>query len=289
MKKSLLILFNIIILSAWAQDTIVGWTFPEEHIESLFANLGTEENLGTPLFFYDEASGSYGSVQIFTDPEGAVDDFIAGGFDWSYGNQRKYWIMSFKASEFGDFHIYSKQRGSIELPGPMNFKIQYSIEDGNPASWTDVEGGSVVCSGSWTSGIVNGINLPEEVNFPEGAVSIRWLMDSDLNINGEPVTASSLSFIDQVLVTAYPNPGTPERERSSDIQVYPNPGNGNVNINSPVEIQAIHIFDCLGKIVYYSDNKFSQGKIMLALEKGIYFMQFLPRTGSPVIKRLLIN
>ncbi|MCD4735439.1 MAG: hypothetical protein K8R53_05315, partial [Bacteroidales bacterium] len=129
MHRLFLFTFLLIIFSfaGIGQDTIVGWTFPDEDPEiSVLANYGIKENINnSEIKFLDDLTGLPGNIlmePVFPNP---VEDFKAIAKGWQDGFLFKYWYVEINAENYTNIMISSEQSSDTEYPGPRFFKLQY--------------------------------------------------------------------------------------------------------------------------------------------------------------------
>lgn len=169
-------------------ESIVEWNFPNNPDDAtadggILPNVGKEiAAVGTGV-----ASFSYGGF--------ATNSARATG--WNGGSGTKFWQVEFATLGYATLTLSSKQRSSGT--GPRDFKIQYQI--GSGGSWIDLV--SAILADNYTTGVVSDVPLPAECDN-EDSVSIRWLMSSNLSVNGPDVSSGGASNIDDILVTGVP-------------------------------------------------------------------------------------
>jgi len=225
-------------------DTLTGWTFPTGTETDLNANMGTEQNMGYDIRKKDEAGGE--DEISFTN--GTLEnDFAATAENWDNGADNKFWNIKFKAAQYRDFRISSKQRSGGNKPGPKDWKLQYQMSGQDV--WTDITGGNITVANDWTSGVVEDLMLPEETNYPESSVYIRWIMTSNLDINGGEVLATGISKIDDILVTGVSPTGITESIAYETITVYPNPCTNILFVDKSSNAATYAIFNMAGQKV----------------------------------------
>ncbi len=229
MKKQLLSLAMIcLVVFVFGQDTISGWTFPlSTGVDSLNANMGLEQNLGFAIHKRD-LSGVEGLIS-FTN--GVIEnDFAATAESWDDGSEKKCWIIEFVAPHYRDFRVSSKQRSGGNKPGPRDWKLQYQLSGQDV--WTDIPGGTITCANDWTTGALQDLQLPAEVNYPASSVFVRWIMTSNYSINGTEVQTDGISKIDDILITGVSPTEIPDSQLTGQLIVYPNPAKGTIYLKN---------------------------------------------------------
>ena len=248
MKKTLLFLS----LAFWscalfAQDTLTGWTFPvNTGTDSLNANMGTTQNKGYDLRFqWVTPNDTTVDKVFFTD---GTSSYAAAATGWDNGANNKYWSIKFKASGYGDFKVSSSQKSIYTGfdAGPGEFKLQWRLSSG---TFEDVPGGTITVVNDWTTGKVD--NLPVPItNQGTSSVYIRWLSMTNNDFGGSPLTANSISMIDDILVTGKSTSGTTDILFTNRVKIYPVPNNGRFTVESKVPLSSIDMVDASGKTVY---------------------------------------
>jgi len=73
----------------------------------------------------------------------------------------------------------------------------------------------------------------------------------------------------------------------NQVEIYPNPGTGIVNIQTPWHSYQLEVYDHYGRMVMYG---FSSSRLDLSsMPKGIYIVKITPDTGTPIIKKLVLE
>ena len=200
MKRSIFtILLACMAIFTFGQDTITGWTFPVENgPDSLNANMGTAQNMDYDIRFEDDATGDDGAITL----KNAFEDFTATAEGWDNGADMKFWSVKFKAAGYKSFKVSSLQSAGGNKPGPRDWKLQYRLSGQD--AWTDIPGGELTCANDWETGVVENLPLPAECNNPESSVYVRWVITSNLDINGAELLPTGISKIDNILITGMP-------------------------------------------------------------------------------------
>ncbi|MBI9036815.1 MAG: T9SS type A sorting domain-containing protein [Bacteroidales bacterium] len=252
MNKHLLIIFCALLSTGlYAQnDTITAYTFPTGvDTTDIYPNAGLSSNSGRYISAEDTVAWPNTVLRhiSMTEGVGGLGDYAGTVDGWENGANAKLWSIKFKAEGYTNLRISSKQFSDETNPGPRDWKLQcrFSGED-----WVDIQGGTVICSNNWTSGVVNELPLPAEFNNPgSSSMYIRWIMISDISTSGEPVLTDGISKIDDVILLGTSNSGVDDILYSNNLKIYPNPAHDFVNIESTNEIQSISIHNMQGKLV----------------------------------------
>jgi len=266
MKRILFMLF----LAAWttavfSQDTITGFTFPvNSGPDSLNANMGLSGNQGYDLRF--EMTDSTLNTIYFV----GVTGYAAATANWDNGADDKFWSIKFKAENYSDFKMYSKQASdATPTPGPRDFKVQWRLSSGD---WADIPNGTVTVDQNWTSGVIDGLPVPI-TGQGTSSIYIRWLLASNTDILGGTVTAQGISMIDDILVTAVNPAGKEEVLYTDRIKIAQASGENMFNVISCTPITQAHIYNLQGQRVCSFENPGTCFRADLSGQgRGVYFV-----------------
>jgi hypothetical protein len=290
--KKFFTFFAMLILSAGLyaqlqQDTIIGWSFPDPADTEFNANTGLSGNLG-----YDiraEVASTSGQLTVsLSEGTGGAGDYAATASGWDSGTDDKFWSIKFKANGYSNFNLSSKQSTDAVNPGPRDWKLQYKF---GTIDWTDVPNGVITVSDNWSSGVITDLPLPSDIDNPgTTSIYIRWIMTSDLDINGSTLFANGISRIDDILVKAATPNGNQAIISPEMVNIYPNPTSGLFKINT-LNPGLIEILDLTGKAVYSGVT--DQQNTLLDLTgqtPGIYLVKFTEKfSGLVYTDRLVIR
>ncbi|HEX7410749.1 MAG TPA: T9SS type A sorting domain-containing protein [Bacteroidales bacterium] len=264
-----------------AQTVIVQWTFPSGTSADSIAGVGIAAN----------------SAQVLKAIGTSAIDFSKNGFTtkaaqatgWDNGSGSKYWQVSFSTKGFTGLILSSRQQTGGNNPGPRDFIIQYRL--GNSGTWNEIPDGTIVTANDWTTAYVNNLSLPAECD-EQDLVFVRWLMNSNIStsVTGDLVTATGISKIDEILITADINTAIEGPNPNSGISLFPNPVNNNMlTIQSDQQYLVVTVFDLQGKIVKTITANNGQVQIETSLlHKGMYIAHILTTSGT-VQKKFIIE
>ena len=195
--KKFTLLVSIIMLFAfakvgWGQTTLVSWNFDDQNAQADGGITGNATQLIT--------TNSTGTISY---PVGAGSSgYAINNSGWDNGNGSKYWQINFLTTGYNTIKVSSKQKGSNT--GPRDFKIQYKI--GDAGTWTDLDGATIitVLNDAFVSGVVANVTLPETCN-EQTSVYLRWIMTSNISINGGTVASGGTDRIDDIIITGIAN------------------------------------------------------------------------------------
>ena len=289
MKKLLLIAFMAFITGALsAQETLTGWTFPvNSGPDSLNANLGTTTNKSYDIRFQWVLTATTDStLNTVTFVNGATT-FAAATTGWNNGANVKFWSIKFKANNYSNFKVSSKQKSDATNPGPRDFKLQWRLSSG---TYADVAGGIVTVGSDWTTGTVTDLPVPI-TGQGTGSIYIRWIMTSNTDINGGTVAVSGQSMIDDVLVTAVNSLGQGEILYTNRLKIYPSPNNGTFTLSSTELMDKISVSDVNGKTIFQMSNPSQKQSVKLSDTKtGLYFLKVkFSDNAEEVITRFVVE
>ncbi|MCK9612669.1 MAG: T9SS type A sorting domain-containing protein [Bacteroidales bacterium] len=194
MKKRILLFSFICAMTAMytyaQQDTIVAWTFPTGNLTDTVADAGIAGNIGSRTIMHEGGTG----VTTMVPGDGTYAEEVTG---WDNGDNVKFWSIKFKAENYHDLVLYSKQKSDATDFGPKDWKVQYKV--GSSGTWTDITSGTIVCTNDWTGGVVNALAIP--ITTPgSNSIYIRWIMTSNTATNDVDVLATGKSAIDNIVI-----------------------------------------------------------------------------------------
>jgi len=272
MKKLLLVTLMVCMAGVIsAQETLTGWTFPTNSgPDSLNANLGTTQNKTYDLRFQWVLTPTTDStLNTVTFVEGATT-YAAATTGWENGTDVKFWSIKFKANNYSNFKISSKQKSDAASAGPRDFKIQWRLSSG---TYADVADGAVTLGSDWTTGVVTDLPVPI-TGQGTGSIYIRWIMASNTDVNGGTVAPGGQSMIDDILVTGVNSIGMNEILYTNRLKVYPTPNNGTFNISSTQEMDQMVVTDVNGKTIYSMTNpSLKQSVTITDAKPGLYLLK----------------
>ena len=277
--------------SVFAQDTIVGWSFPSTSADSI-ADVGITLNATRYLSCQ---YGTYGKPSYYSIPSNYTTNGSLGSPDkcaqatgWAGAADSAYWMVKFKTTGYGTLTLFSKQQAGGSNPGPRDFKVQYKLP-GSTSPWIDLTGGTITCANNWTSGVVNGLSLPSTCDNQSSQISIRWLLTSNLDINGNALLSTGISKLDDIYIIGSPTSGISVPDVETYISVFPNPSNGNFTIKNNGEISKLSIYDIVGKCVYVNENIIGSKTDFSNFEKGVYLVQITTKDSDVFTQKLIVE
>ena len=275
--------------SVFAQDTLVAWTFPAASVEDSVANVYASVNSGRYLSCQYGTYGapSYFSIHSDTTMGANPPSKCLMAADWANGADSAYWEVKFYTTNFEHLKLYSIQESDATFPGPRDFKVQYKLH--GATTWTDISPDTIVCANNWTSGVVNGISIPDTCdNQSAHQVSIRWVQVSNLDINGHTLLSTGINKIDNIIITGTSTSGI-VTDKESLVKVYPNPNNGNFFIENNGEISKIAIFNIIGKCVYTNENLGETRTDLSGFENGVYLVRIITKDNELLTRKIVVE
>ncbi len=188
--------------------SLASWNF---HVESLYPDISIPENLDSEL----RTAGA--SITGFLT---GYSNLAVNSNNWSNKQEGPcYWWIDISTAGFISLEVSSRQYGSNT--GPRDFRLEYSIDG---FEWMPVEGGEITVGNNWTSGILERLPLPAVIENREN-VRLRWIITSDISINGAITGPTGTNRLDGIIVTGVnPNP--------EQITVYPGDTNNDGIVNA---------------------------------------------------------
>ena len=186
------------------KQNIISWDFKNK---SQTASTGILANLSQQI----SREASFAGVYDFnTVGANGANDFCLSSPNWDNGINLYYWLINFTTTGYNNLKFSSIQRGGST--GPRDFKIQYRI--GNTSTWTDLW--VVTVATDWTTGLVSNIILPISCNNQTN-VQIRWLLTSNIAVNGSILISSGNGRIDEIIITGDSLPPCPNAQTFSGV------------------------------------------------------------------------
>lgn len=231
--------------SVMAQDTLVGWTFPEGSKNEL-SNLGNELNKGGMFMEAAKIDEIPFSTIYYT--SNGYNTKSAVSINWDSAKDLKCWKFSCDATGYQNMIMYARVSSDSILPGPRDFKIQYRLGCCSPI-WIDVPGAfPFTVSTDWTTANLSGVQLPADADNMSG-LQIRFVCVSDTATDGSILIPSGKSLIDEVYITGSKITSINEKERLYDFTIYPNPASEIIQIKAQISILDYQLFDVWGRLV----------------------------------------
>lgn len=271
MKRTFTILFAVLMSScSFAQmDTIAGWTFPTGDLIDTIADFSNEYNSNMSI-------RTIGGTSEITFKNGEPTK-AAQATNWNMGENTKAWMVEINTTDYGNLAVNSMQTAGENDPGPRDFMLQYRI--GTDGEWIAVTGSEITVANDWTTGVMDGILLPESCNN-QSKLFLRWIMTSNLDINGTTVLETGKAKIDNIFVAGELTDGISEMQPSVNINLFPNPCSSNLTIKANQEIESVEIFNITGsKCKEIKVGLFQQQINIQDLQPGMYSILMNGKTG----------
>ncbi len=287
--KNLLFLFVTVIFISLnvrgQQDTLEAWTFPSGSADSL---VDVAISLNASRFISCEYGLEAPSIPIDYTTNGSLGspDKCAKVVGLENGADSAFWMIKFKSTGYQNLKLYSKQSGGGNNPGPRDFKVQYKLP--GTTTWIDLANGVITCANDWTTGVLDGVDLPVACENQSSNVSLRWIQTSNLDINGTPLLATGISKIDDIVITGELISGVNEHVLNN-INIYPNPSQGYFTIEANKNIKNIKIYNLLGSCIYQSEQVNEELIYFNGFESGIYFVEFTKTDAAIYTTKLIVK
>lgn len=276
--------------SIYSQVVIAKWAFPSTSADAI-----VDEYLGyNSGRFISCDHGEYGAQGYYTKPidftqpganvDSITDDKCATVVGTHNGADSISWMIKFKPEGFVNMKLYSKQFSSIN--GPRDFKVQYKI--GSTGAFTDFT--TISCSNDWTTGVVSGISLPQEMeNLVNTSIAIRWILTSNTSVQGGTVDSAATTSIDDIIISGDIASGMEDLVKNHEPKIFPNPSQGEIKIENLHNMQEILIFDIIGEQIFL-ENEISDNYISINnLPRGIYIVRIVSKDFEIFTEKLIIN
>lgn len=171
-------------ISIQGQTLIAKWDFEDR---DRFSDGGIPENLNR------EITSTSPSTINYVSGSGGSGTYSTNNINWDNGQNLKYWQIVLSTQGYKNLNLSSKQYSSNT--GPRDFKIQYSTDG---TIWGDA-GATITIAANFTKGVLNEFILPIQCN-DQPMVYIRWMMSSNIAVNGSNVGSSGSNRIDDILL-----------------------------------------------------------------------------------------
>jgi hypothetical protein len=265
--------------------TIIGFDFTDNTDVEFNADSGVDANLGYDVRAENGAAATTRTLTYAAEASG----YSASVDGWDLGMDDKFWSIKFKADGFSSMTVSSKQYS--DGAGPKDFKIQYKI--GSSGTWTDVVDGGITVATDWSTGVVEELSLPVEMEG-NGTTSmfIRWIMTSNTSVSSLDVEAMAFSRIDDIVVAGIQPSGFVSEIYNSEIMLYPNPCSDYFTIETSNDVNNVEIYNIQGALVFSHNTSFT-GTLNVStqnLSKGMYFVKLYSEdTEAPVARRIIVE
>lgn len=284
MKKFyFLILVFIASFSLNAQVLISGFEFPGGVEEPFNANIGLENNLSYDIRMQDITDTVQYSLYLKKGVDGNSDS-AATCANWDNAANYKFLSIKVKAAIYGHFTVSSQMRSTNNDPGPADWKVMWKLSGGE---WADVPGSEFTIANDWTTGQITDIVIPEDANNPESSLYIAWVPTSNLDMNGDEVTAAGTVKIDNIMIYGSDNTGLSELALENNTKCFPNPATTNANISVDADATSITAFDPSGRMVWENNTPQQLNTMNVSnLSEGVYMIRI--QYPSYMVTRKLI-
>lgn len=285
MKKVLLLFVAVLSFStiSFAQmDTVIGFTFPVEvGLDSLDATIGDTLNIGYDIRFETESTATSDSVYLTN----GISTYAATANSWENGMNDKYFSIKFKTGYYNNLVLYAKMRSGGANAGPKYFKVQYKIS--SSGTWTDVSSDTVTIANDWTTGVINGWNLPSETWNASQSVYVRFLSITNTNTAGNTVDSLGVVKIDDIFILGQNNTAVGENSLTN-TRVFPNPASDVLNIENNENVSVLYIYSTNGRVVSQISNP-AQSIDISNLAAGHYMLRMISDDNSMKTQSLIVE
>ncbi|MDD3636594.1 MAG: hypothetical protein RBR84_01805 [Bacteroidales bacterium] len=280
MKHIYLFLITLMITSsALAQtETLAKWTFPSSDVADTLAEEANEFNQDA----YLSTMGGTGAIEM----KNGETSKAAQCNGWDNGNDTKAWYIQISTEGHKNITVSSKQQSGNNDPGPTDFKLQYrtvTIRD-----WVDIENADITVLNDWTSSALFEIPLPEACENQE-VLFIRWVLTSNLDINGVELVESGKTKIDDIEIKGevYTSLDQIGAEKSP-VKIHYTADN-QINFNSSILIKNVIQYDLSGKMLNEKMLSSFTGSFSCKQKQGISILVFQDYSGNRYAKKVMIQ
>lgn len=177
--------------------TLANWNFEGTGSTLPYsADIGISSNVSIAPFNTTAAFDAFYNFAEHGLPNGTRAPFATAWRPGASTGTQKDWRIQISTLGYQNLKLSSKQWSDVNNdwastgPGPSQFIVQWSVDG---TLWTNITGGTVTVANDWTTGVVNNLDLPSNVNNLS-TIYIRWLTNS-------PKASSGYSSIDDIEIT----------------------------------------------------------------------------------------
>jgi len=280
MKHIYLFLITLMITtSALAQtETLAKWTFPSNDLADTLVEEANTFNQNA----YLSTMGGTGAIEM----KNGETSKAAQCNGWHEGNGVKAWYIQISTEGHQNITLSSKQQSGNTDAGPRDFKLQYktSIE----GEWTDVENGTITVLNDWTTSALTDIPLPAECDNQE-ILFIRWVLTSNLDINGVDLIESGKTKIDDIEIKGDVFTSLDQiSEGKTLVNVYQINDN-QLYFTSSTLIKKITQYDISGRILNEKTVSEYTGYIAARQYKGLNIFVFEDYNGNKYSRKVILK
>lgn len=277
-------------VSVCAQDTIAAWSFPSTSADSLpekYIPINSASYISCQYGTFGAPTYVRKPIDYTTNGSQGAPDKCGKTVGWDNGTDSTAWMIFFKTTGYTDLKLSSKIQAGGSNPGPRDFQIQWKLAGSNV--WTDVAGGTLTCANNWTSAAVSNLSIPSNCDDQSNDVYIRWVVKSNLDINGNTLLAAGISKIDDIIITGSVITGITAVQKNNSINIYPNPSDGSFNIENTDGTMAVHIYDVLGNCVLAKEGLNDVKTVISDLIPGLFLVSIRTSTEKNYSYRIIVN
>ncbi|MBU2556894.1 MAG: hypothetical protein KJ578_03850 [Bacteroidetes bacterium] len=279
MKHIYLFLITLMITSsALSQtETLAKWTFPSSDVADTLVEEANAFNQNA----YLSTVGGTGTIEM----KNGETSKAAQCNGWDNGTDTKAWYIQISTESHQNITVSSKQQSGNNDPGPKDFKLQYKI--GDAGDWTDVENGAITVLNDWTTSALTDFPLPAECDNQE-VLFIRWVLTSNLDINGVELVESGKTKIDDIEIKGEVFTSLDQiSAENSPVTIYYGTNN-QIHFKSSILIKHLIQYDLSGKKL--QEKIFSAYTGLLNNEnKGISIVVFQDLNGNSFAKKVFMK
>ncbi|MEA3317392.1 MAG: T9SS type A sorting domain-containing protein [Bacteroidota bacterium] len=131
--------------------------------------------------------------------------------------------------------------------------------------------------------------MPEDLDMPEHAIYIRFIMKDNLDPAGNSVEANGTSKIDNIFVTGTLNSTGINDMFSSKNICYPNPTTGIINFDVNYELKSLSVYNVVGELIMRNDD-IDNNKIDLSnIPKGMYIINLVNMDNESYSEKFILR
>ena len=263
-------------VTAFSQEIVVEWNFPNESADSI-ADGGIAENLDKIISTMGETSA--------LDYKNGVTTKAAQVTNWDNGTELKCWVVGFSTENYGSLMLSSKMSSGGNDPGPRDFRVDYKV--GEDGEWAEVPNSAIVTANDWETGVLENLPLPEEcTNRP--MVYLRWIMTSDTATAGGLVEPTGKMKIDDIVIAGTDVSSISDVDGDM-ISIFPNPFTNYITFQNTGIAKSCKIMDMAGSMLYSFNIEYTKQFNFSNLKEGVYILQLFDKKGNLAFSKKVIK
>ncbi len=272
MKKITFMLSLVLGTLGYAQSTLGYYTEATVTETVVTQNLNGDGVTINATFADAGTDGGSNVIEVAGNPEGA-------------SNYQGY--FNYPGSPNQDLSSYSYYHFSMKSSSPQPTIIRFEDAGGQQANFDPTNYGFSY-DGNWYTMVIPFTDITSQnSNFDFTDVNNVFFVKSTPGDAGSVVPETYIFYIDHVYFSTESNALSTESFEFTKIQMFPNPAHSEITINTSTQLDAINIYNVLGKEVLAAQTKTLQPTLDIShLKSGIYIVK-LTANGKTTSTKLI--